>query len=178
MTKKEAREWVKAQVAILSDQYKKEANHSITEEVLESDAYQKANTIFCYVSKDDEVDTYNIIKDALSQGKRVGVPRCMDNHQMDVCMIQSFDDLEEGTWGIMEPKATCKKLRKQDIQLAIIPCLSFDLRGGRLGHGAGYYDRYLAGTKFLKLLLGYTKLSMKNVPMDDNDVWMDEIICR
>ena len=54
-----------------------------------------------------------------------------------------MDDLEAGAYGILEPKKSCALVTAADIDFAVVPCLSFDRKGRRLGQGGGYYDRYL-----------------------------------
>ena len=74
--------------------------------------YRQAKTILCYTSKAIEVDTYRIIQDALDAGKQVAVPRCIDGTRlMRFYLIRSLEDLEKGTFGVMEPiVAQCQEL--------------------------------------------------------------------
>ena len=66
--------------------------------------YPHARTILCYVSKPIEVDTFGIIEDALAAGKQVAVPRCVDGTRlMDFYLIRSMQDMEKGTFGVLEP---------------------------------------------------------------------------
>ena len=73
----------------------------------------------------------------------MGVPKCISKGIMEVYKIRSFDDLEPGKYGILEPKEGCEKISPKAIHLALIPCLSCSMKGERLGYGGGYYDRYL-----------------------------------
>lgn len=108
--------------------------------------YRECETLLIYISGDIEVDTRMIIEDALSRGKKVAVPRCVEGtRNMDFYFIESFDDLEKGSYGILEPKKDkCKLLTDYTSGLCIIPALTFDMDGYRLGFGKGYYDRFLA----------------------------------
>lgn len=109
--------------------------------------YKKSSLILTYVSKDIEVDTKNIIINAIKDGKRVAVPKCIvDTHLMEFYEISSLDDLEKGTFGVLEPIVEkCKLLENFPNALCIVPGFSFDLKGYRLGYGKGYYDRFLSG---------------------------------
>lgn len=176
MTKTEARKIVNQRKKQLSDQYKKSADRSILKQILDMDLYKKADTIFCYASMEDEVDTWCIIKDALEHGKRVGVPLCMEKGMMEVHQIQTLEDFKQGAYGIMEPKSDSVILPKDEIQIGIIPCVSADEDRNRLGHGAGYYDRYLEGTTFPKILLCWKQLMLSKVPVDAHDILMDMVI--
>ena len=101
--------------------------------------------VFTYVSKELEVDTFAIIRAAWANGKKVAVPKCVSNNQLDFYYIESMDDLEEGTFGVKEPIAErCQKVTDLSKGLCIVPGLSFDAEGYRLGYGKGYYDRFLS----------------------------------
>ena len=111
--------------------------------------YRDCETLLAYISGDIEVDTKMIIEDALKRGKRVAVPRCIEGtRNMEFYYITSYDDLEKGSYGILEPKRDkCEKLTDYSSGLCLIPALTFDKEGYRLGFGKGYYDRFLAKFK-------------------------------
>ena len=139
--------------------------------------FQEAKTIFCYASMKNEVDTWQLIGLALKQGKNVGVPLCIGKGIMEVRQIHALDDFEEGAYGIMEPSRRCPILSKEKIDMAVIPCVSADREGRRLGHGAGFYDRFLDGVTFPKILVCYKELMMNQVPTEEHDILMDQVIC-
>ena len=158
MTKKEARQQVKEWMKKLDKNYIEKADQSIFEQVKELKEFQEAKTIFCYASMKNEVDTWQLIALALKQGKNVGVPLCIGK-------------------GIMEPSRRCPILSKEKIDMAVIPCVSADREGRRLGHGAGFYDRFLDGVTFPKILVCYKELMMDQVPTEEHDILMDQVIC-
>ena len=142
-TKKELRRHYKA--LRLSMRNKADKDRIIAERFLNSDLYRKAEAVLVYVSSEIEVDTYAIIKDAFSQNKTVAAPRCNpESCTMMFYVISSFDDLSEGAYGIYEPKSSCTEISVDENTLCIVPGLSFDKDGYRLGFGKGYYDRYLS----------------------------------
>ena len=106
---------------------------------------QSAKLILTYVSTPIEVSTFRLIDIMLRAGKVVAVPRCADGVvAMDFYQIRSMQDLEPATFSVLEPKLDiCKKITDFSDSVCIIPGLSFDLSGYRLGYGKGYYDRYL-----------------------------------
>lgn len=108
--------------------------------------YAAADTIFTYVSKPIEVDTIALIKAALANHKLVAVPRCVPNtYDMQFYYITSLDDLEKGSFGVLEPVVSrCRPVTDFSQGFCIVPGLSFDAQGYRLGYGKGYYDRFLA----------------------------------
>lgn len=107
--------------------------------------YKSCRQLFVYVSKDIEVDTKQVILQALRDGKKVAAPRCItEGSLMDFFYISSLEDLEKGTFGVLEPNpALCEKVTDFSDGVCIVPGLSFDSEGYRLGYGKGYYDRFL-----------------------------------
>lgn len=142
------------------------------------DIYQKANVIFCFVGTEDEINTKPILEDILKRGKRAGVPKCISKGIMEVYEIHSFNDLAPGKYGILEPVDTCKKIPPEEIDLALIPCLSCSRTGRRLGYGGGYYDRYLNHVAGTQAALCRTALMCDEIPMEEHDRTMDFVICE
>ena len=105
--------------------------------------FKKAQTILFYYSKDSEVETKEMMEEALLQGKRVLLPR-VRGREIYLGEIKDLEkDVEKGSFGILEPKETPKKAPPKGIDLVILPGIAFDLKGKRIGYGLGYYDRFL-----------------------------------
>ena len=81
------------------------------------------------------------MNETIAAGKTLILPRCAAEHAIDLCVVRSMDDLEAGAYGILEPKKSCALVTAADIDFAVVPCLSFDRKGRRLGQGGGDYDR-------------------------------------
>ncbi len=126
--------------------YKKRLDDSITEIFLSSQIYKECSSVFCYVSTPIEVDTKSIIEKALADGKTVAVPRCIAGTRfMEFIPIKSFEDLEKGSFGVLEPKTELtQRAREDEKTICLIPALMYDSKGYRLGYGGGYYDRFLS----------------------------------
>lgn len=120
--------------------------------------YKNAKTLLTFVSTPIEVDTREIIADALEDGKRVAVPRCVDGtREMEFYLIRSLADLAPRTFGVLEPvPEQCELLRDFSGSISIVPGLAFDLCGYRLGYGKGYYDRFLSGYPHPKIGIVYS----------------------
>lgn len=126
------------------------------------------NTVFTYVSGNIEVDTFRIIHYSLKAGKRVAVPRCI-NHtgEMKFYYIASINQLEEGHFGIFEPQPEyCKEVLDYSHGICLVPGLSFDLQGFRLGYGKGYYDRFLSVFHGVSVGLCYEDCLKPSLPVD------------
>ena len=142
-SKNELRRYYKAIRLNMAD--KKCKDKKITENLLNSDIYIKAENILLYVSSSIEVDTFAIIENAFMNNKTVSVPRCnTEDCTMEFYIITSFEDLIKGAYGIYEPDISCKKAFFDEKSVCIVPGLSYDKDGYRLGFGKGFYDRFLS----------------------------------
>ncbi len=122
------------------------ADESIANMVRKLWQYRVSRQILVYVSTPIEVDTHRIIAQALADGKRVAVPRCVpDTRQMEFYYIRSMGDLAPGSFGVLEPAPDPANLVTDTTSsMCLIPAFSYDFTGYRLGYGKGYYDRFLA----------------------------------
>lgn len=175
-TKKELRNLLIDKRKNLPVDYRHKADQQIFQKIINSDTYQKSDTIFCFVSTEEEINTHPIIEHAINTGKCVVVPKCIAKGIMHACQIQCFDDLKPGRYGIMEPKEHCKCVQPADIDLAIIPCLSCNSKGYRIGYGGGFYDRYIHNETFIKLAICYEQLICEDIPTEPFDEKVDIII--
>ncbi len=122
----------------------------IIKKIIESGIYQKANSLMVYVNFNNEVQTTELISRALEDGKSVSVPitKVKEKKLIPSRLLNYPEDLTPGVWGIMEPKANCvRPVDPKELDLIVVPGVSFDDKGNRLGYGAGYYDRFLIRTK-------------------------------
>lgn len=86
-------------------------------------------------------------------------------------------DMAEGAFGILEPVPALRTGEAPEPDLALVPGLCFDIRGGRLGKGLGFYDRYLAGKRCMRAGLGFdVQITQKNLTLDPHDQLMDAVI--
>lgn len=145
--KKELRRHYRAVRGSLEESEKEKKDRAIFRFITTMPHYHNCRTLLCYVSKPNEVDTLHLIEKALLDGKQVAVPYCVEgSREMDFYTIQSLDDLEIGSYGLLEPKPISEnKMVEFSKSFCILPGLSFDPYGYRLGYGGGYYDRFLSG---------------------------------
>ena len=182
MDKRQMRSVLKERAAELAKEYMDAASICMTGYVEKSEEYKKADRIFIYVSMPREPQTDELIVRALQSGKKVYVPRCIKGpgHLMEAVRIESMDDLETGSYGIREPRRrdgnAGEICEPEELDLAIIPCVSAWTDGRRLGHGAGYYDRFLARCSCPKMILCFEKMLDERIEMDEHDVYMDALV--
>ena len=130
----------------MSPDLKQKLDDSIFKKIISTDAYKKCNVLLTYVSTQIEVDTMQLIKYAIADGKTVAVPKCVDGtRDMIFYIITSLDQLEPGAFSVMEPvPERCNELMEFNGAVCIVPALAYDMEGYRLGYGKGYYDRFLS----------------------------------
>ncbi len=174
--KKMCRQWVREEQKKLSWTYRKEADAKICKRILALPHYQQAQSVLFFFGKENEVQTAMLLQQAWADGKRVLLPRCMEKGIMEVYPIFAMQDLERGKYGIYEPKADGMAVPKAEIDFAIIPCMSADRYGNRLGHGGGYYDRYLADAAFTTAVICYARLLLPQIPTEVHDCRMDLVV--
>ena len=93
------------------------------------------------------------------------------------CYVSTEKELYPGAYGILEPKEDPERLiQPEAIDFAFIPCISCDRSGRRLGHGGGYYDRYLEKTHCVKAALCREELLVDEIPVEEHDLRMDFVI--
>ncbi len=156
---------------------KEEKSLEICNIFLNSDTYKNADIVLCYSSVNDEVNTDLIIKKSLKDGKITALPRCINNNGvMKYFVINSVSDVKKGMFGISEPDINCKELIDFNNSVCIVPALSFDKHGYRLGYGKGFYDRFLENYSFISVGLCYNDLIVSNLPKNEFDRKVDAVI--
>lgn len=176
MDKHSQRAEIRKRIQNLDPRYCLEADQRIRLRLFSLPEYRQASLIFCYVSAGREVDTRQIIRQAWADQKRVAVPRCTGKGLMELFELHSFEDLRPGRYRIPEPADTCAPIHSQEIDFAVVPCLSCDRERNRLGHGGGYYDRYLARADFPAAALCREQLLMNRICTETHDRPVDLLI--
>jgi 5-formyltetrahydrofolate cyclo-ligase len=98
---------------------------------------------------------------------------------MDFYYINSMSDLVEGHFGVREPNtATCTKVTDFKDSVCIVPAISYDKLGYRLGYGKGYYDRFLKKFTIISVGMCYNELITDRLPIGEYDVPVDYIITQ
>ncbi|MBQ6475376.1 MAG: 5-formyltetrahydrofolate cyclo-ligase [Clostridia bacterium] len=152
------------------------ADKKIRERILTHPWMKEARSVFIYVSMQGEPDTRVLIGECLREGKTVLVPKCVSKTEMIAVRIRDLEELTPGALGIPEPPDSLSWTG--DISLALVPCVAASRDGARIGHGAGYYDRFLARHKTRTICLCYQERLLDAVPMDADDIYMDAVITQ
>ncbi len=156
-----------------------EKSKKIQNNLFNLDEYKKSNFIFTFISTQEEVDTHNIIKYSIANGKRVGVPITVpEERKMLVSEILDFyKELEMGFYNILTPKKEfIREVSPSLVDFVIVPGLVFSKDGYRVGYGGGYYDRFLNNLDVLKVGVCFHMQLQDEVPVGKYDIPVDIII--
>ena len=156
--------------ARLPERYLAQADRKIAAQLLAMPEYQAADTVFCFVSTGREIDTHPILEAALEAGKTLCVPRCLGGGIMELRSIQSLDVLTPGAYGIPEPPEDAPLVSTDAVDFAVLPCLTCNHLGQRLGRGGGYYDRLLPQLHCPTVLICREQLMSPEVPVEEHDM--------
>lgn len=152
--KQAARRAARQQLAQISPQEFSAIGAAMWQTLQAQPAWQSAESVFCFVGALHEPDTMPILQGALSAGKQLLVPRIAGPGQMQLVPLQSLERLQPGAFGILEPGQALPAVPAgSGVQLAVLPCLAATRSGARLGHGGGYYDRFLENYSGQRLIL-------------------------
>ena len=154
-------------------------DNKIKNKLLNIELYKKSKNIFVYIGFGSEINTKEIINCFFYDNKNVYVPKTnIETKEMNAVKINSFENLVENRYGILEPNNDEIILNKDNIDLIILPGVAFDYNGGRVGYGGGYYDRYLESINkdISKVALIYDFQLLDKVPCEDHDIRADYII--
>ena len=173
--KKRLRAELLARRKALTEEYMRAAGESIQDKLLSSELYASVESIFVYVSMPEEPPTARIISRALAEGKNVYAPKC-EGKTMLAVRIRSINDLKPGKLGIPEPEIDGDIKTADELGLIIAPCVAASEDGRRLGHGGGYFDRFLNQERENTVCLCFKELLCEDIPVDENDVRMKHII--
>ena len=160
----------------MSEEYRREASASITRQVLALPAWEKAKTVMAYWSLPEEPDTRELNETALREGKTLLLPWCPDRTRMVALPVKDLDELVPGAFNVMVPPPADDGTDVPEADLILVPCMAATPGGIRLGHGAGYYDRFLEKHPGYKVCLCFRALVRGDLPAEEQDVPVDLVI--
>ena len=156
---------------------------------IESDLYKNADEILLYKSTELEFSVNLIGEQSLKDNKKIAFPTVInsENSEMEFFWVDSLDEkfFKVGKWGIIEPKTDLVKVNVSELRNAVVlvPGVAFDFCGNRLGHGKGFYDKYLNSAEQIlsdkKLILvgaAFDVQYIPKIPANNFDIKMDYIL--
>ncbi|MHB9096804.1 MAG: 5-formyltetrahydrofolate cyclo-ligase [Syntrophales bacterium] len=159
-------------------------SRAIVKRLADLEEIRRAATLMVYLAFGSEALTDGLILWGWEAGKRIVVPLCHpESRELTACLIDGFDELASGHYGIREPKVV-RPVPRGEIGAVVVPAVAFDRRGYRVGYGGGYYDRFLPqASQAARIGAAFESQIVAAVPADPHDVTVDcivtetEIIC-
>jgi 5-formyltetrahydrofolate cyclo-ligase len=183
--KKQIRGFIQAGMKTMDDGKYQQWNLFIRKAFFTLDPVLHSRRIMIYYSIRREVETRRMIGELLNLGKEVSLPICNAGQDLEAGCIRDLSELGPtrfaGTQlskvGLLEPKPGVPLMAPESIDLIVAPGVAFDERGFRLGHGAGYYDRFLPkASRAHKLGLAYDFQVVKELPVEPHDIPLDSLL--
>jgi 5-formyltetrahydrofolate cyclo-ligase len=179
--KSQLREEIAKKIAALPAKEIAEKTRAIETRLFDFANFLESTIALMYVHNNGEVQTGNILRRTYDYGKIVVLPAFnTENFGMTLLKVDNLDkDLQEGPRGILEPDETrCKVVPIERIDIAIIPAIALDEKGGRVGSGEGYYDRLIPRLAITtrKVALALEQQIVPQVPIESHDKHVDIII--
>jgi len=178
LTKAELRRHLLTQRAMLTSAEIAQHSAVIATHVCALPAFCASHTVMVYMALPQEVQTMPIITQARQSQKCVAVPVIRGQDLVAVALSEAPTQLRRGRFGILEPCGTPRVIHPQEIGCIAVPGIVFDARGGRLGFGKGYYDRFLRQlpTTTYRCGLAFGIQVVSYVPQAPHDVCMHGIV--
>lgn len=171
----------------LSQDEIKSKSEKIEKELFSLPEFQRAKTVMFYVSFRSEVETEKMTRNALKLKKKIVIP-VVHGEKIVVSEIKNLKkELTKGSFGIKEPKKEFRRrVNQKEIDLVVVPGVVFDKRGGRLGYGRGYYDRFLRSKSIISRMshsrqcaligLAFDLQIARKIPLVKGDMKVDKIV--
>ena len=175
------REDISQIISALSESQIAEKTRAIEARLFEFANFLESKITLLYVNGKYEVPTEKIIKRSYNYNKVVVLPAFdPEKFEMDLLKVDHFaKELVPGPRKVLEPdKIRCKTVPMERIDIAIIPGIAFDEKGGRIGLGTGYYDRLIPKLAITtrKVALTFEEQIVPQIPMESHDKHVDIII--
>lgn len=175
MDKKALRSRIREQKRAMTEEQIVSKSKMLAEKFFASECYCSAKTIYGYLPYNQEVRTIPILRQAISDGKQVAVPKVYGD-EMRFILINDLEQVAPGYAGIPEPIAD-EPVANDLHALVLMPGLAFDPMGHRIGYGGGFYDRFLeAEPDHPTVALCYDFQMLPELKTEDHDIPVDTVI--
>ena len=174
--KAQLRKAISNEISNLPRDYISASDKGLFIQVISMEEFTSARNIMIYFSVKREPGTISIAETALSMGKTVAFPFCFRGGIMQARAIKSLSELHPAILGIPAPPDTAPVIAPAELDLIIVPGLSYDGNGHRIGYGGGYYDRFLQGLRAFTVGLARERLMKEELPTEPHDIAVKRVV--
>ena len=160
----------------LRPEERRESDEALFRALFRLEAFRQAESLFLFCGVGTEPETLSRFDSLLVQGKLICLPRCLSGGEMELRRYKGRQWLKENRWGIPEPDERCPVIRPEQVEFALVPALCYDREGYRLGHGGGYYDRFLARYSGPSAGFCRERVLMEHLPREAHDRQVDVVL--
>ena len=159
------------------------AGEAVAEHLSSSREWQHANCVALFSTLAGEIETAPVVRLAQRDGKRLYFPRMIPGFSLEFLHVSDMGSMVNGRYRVLEPVRESESKALTSDGLILVPGMAFDRKGGRLGRGAGYYDRALAGfdrdaDRIQLVGVCFSVQLIDAVPMTSADVLMDRVLTQ
>ncbi len=177
LNKVSLRNEIKEKIRLLDDEYISSSDLQIAKNVIALPEFLEAKRVFIYHSIGREVDTKRLMAFCDARGKPYALPRVFAGGVMDFVLLSPAMELSpKPPYGILEPPQDAPAVMPTREDIVIVPALCYDTGCYRLGHGGGYYDRFLADCPALTVGLCRERLIVPSLPRQAHDIAVDILV--
>ena len=177
LSKAQLRKHMRQQRQALSPTAQLWAASAVSSRVRQLPGWSEATRIALYLANDGEIETSSLEAVCRNEGKLLFLPVIDENNELEFALWDSAITLQANRFGIPEPAADAERSSVSALDIVLLPLVAWDLHGGRLGMGGGYYDRALAGVDGPLLVgLAHSLQQVAQVPGDPWDISMNFVL--
>lgn len=156
---------------------KKSKDEAITQRILSLASMKNADCVLLYASFRSEIDTSGLFEALRNKGIKTAFPICGKDSEMTFRIVSGKSELSEGAYGIPEPDFSLPKPVLTNKTVCIVPGLAFTEKGGRLGYGGGFYDRFISlNPQVITVAAAYEALITNSLPLLQHDLKVKYIV--
>ncbi|XP_068894224.1 5-formyltetrahydrofolate cyclo-ligase isoform X1 [Tenebrio molitor] len=181
------RKQVAEKLTTVSQEEKLRQSREVLKKLLSLPSFQSSKRVSTYLSIDNEIDTEPIVRKIFECGKECFVPRYskIGMEMVKLSSIEDWETLPVTSWGIKQPKLKDDRedaLKTGGLDFIVVPGVAFTSEGLRLGHGGGYYDKFLANIKKCQekppacVALAFKEQVLEDLPTSETDVKIDLVL--
>jgi 5-formyltetrahydrofolate cyclo-ligase len=172
------RQQIRARLDSLPAAQRHSASSRLCAQLRRQTVWSVTNSVLLFAPLPDEPDLWPLVLEAIATGKTVALPGFDSGTNGYVArhIVDPIHEIKIGRFGVREPAVSCAPVPLNRLDLVLVPGVAFDLSGGRLGRGKGFYDRLLSAVNGTKCGAAFDEQILNAVPVGPMDIRLDCIL--